>query len=75
MKVDRKLINDLGVQEQITPYSYEKGDTVYLEEDCDAFVVVHALRNQGHEVRFRELNSNDYLDRIRNLPSYKPRSV
>lgn len=35
LAVKRKLLIDLGILHKITPYSYQKGKTVYLEEDCD----------------------------------------
>lgn len=33
--VKRKILVDLGLADRISHYSYQKGDTVYLEEDCD----------------------------------------
>ena len=33
--VKRKLIEELGIQYEISGCSYEKGNTVYLEEDSD----------------------------------------
>ena len=33
--VKRKVLQDLGILDRISHYSYQKGDTVYLEEDCD----------------------------------------
>jgi hypothetical protein len=33
--VKRSVLRELGIIKQITPYSYQRGDTVYLEEDCD----------------------------------------
>jgi hypothetical protein len=35
LAVKRKELEDLGIVDQITPYSYQRGNTVYLEEDCD----------------------------------------
>jgi hypothetical protein len=34
-KVPRALLAKLGLLPQISQYSYERGDFVYLEEDCD----------------------------------------
>ena len=51
----------LGIERQITPFSYRHGDTAYLEEDCDAALFVEALRAQGIEVklvpRYQEVTS------------------
>ncbi len=33
--VKRKVLEDLGILDLISQYSYQKGDTVYLEEDRD----------------------------------------
>lgn len=35
LKVPRKLLHDLNIANHITPYSYQRGDYVYLEEDSD----------------------------------------
>lgn len=34
--VKRELLIGVGVLHLTSPYSYQRGDTVYLEEDCDA---------------------------------------
>lgn len=35
LAVKRKELIELGIINQISAYSYQKGNTVYLEEDCD----------------------------------------
>ncbi len=45
--VKRELIESLGLAEKITVFSYEKGKTVYLEEDLDAPTVLDALTRRG----------------------------
>lgn len=43
-KVPRKLLIELGILSQITHYSFQRGDFVYLEEDCgdlNTFRVAH----------------------------------
>lgn len=35
LRVKRAELNDLGIANKISPYSYMRGDYVYLEEDCD----------------------------------------
>lgn len=37
------LINELGIKDKISDYSYMRGDYAYLEEDCDYSVLVRAL--------------------------------
>jgi len=36
LAVKRNLLTELGIADKITQFSYQKGSTVYLEEDCDA---------------------------------------
>jgi len=45
--VKRQLLVDLGILDKITLYSYQKGNTVYLEEDCDFSTLMTALSNKG----------------------------
>ncbi len=35
LSVPRSLIISLGLKDKITGFSYQKGNRVYLEEDCD----------------------------------------
>lgn len=35
LRVKRAELNALGIANKISPYSYMRGDYVYLEEDCD----------------------------------------
>ena len=44
LAVKYKDLVELGVLDKISSCSYMKGDTVYLEEDCDATVYVDALK-------------------------------
>lgn len=43
--VKRKLLVKWGVDNAISPCSYQKGDTVYLEEDRDAVILIERLRH------------------------------
>ena len=69
VQVTRDLINKLGIQNQISECSYQKGNLVYLEEDCDATLLVKALEAQNIPVTFREHISNR-SSRIRNYARY-----
>jgi len=40
LAVKRKELSELGIICEISPFSYQRGDTVYLEEDCDAYKFV-----------------------------------
>lgn len=50
VKVDE--IQQLGITNKITGYSYYKGATVYLEEDCDLETYMTACRKAGYNPRF-----------------------
>ncbi len=43
MAVGRTHVNALGIADKISSFSYQKGQTVYLEEDSDLTVFFHAL--------------------------------
>ena len=45
LAVKKKYLQELGIAHKISGYSYQKGLTAYLEEDCDAEVFVKALCN------------------------------
>ena len=43
MAVKRDILETLGLLDKVSSYSYQRGNTVYLEEDCDASLVFQAL--------------------------------
>lgn len=47
LAVKRKLIVELGLLNAISPFSYQKGATVYLEEDADASKFLEKIRFLG----------------------------
>lgn len=56
LEVPMSTIRYLGIENKISGYSYRKGDTAYLEEDCDAPVFIDAYRNRyGARPRFTEV--------------------
>jgi hypothetical protein len=72
-KVHRSLIENLGIAHLITPYSYQRGEYVYLEEDCDLTTFATALRATGRAVQFREHHTNKSC-KIRSYDRYKDTS-
>ena len=44
--VKRKLLIELGILDKITWHSYQRGQTVYLEEDKDAGTFIEAYMNR-----------------------------
>ncbi|MCX8516919.1 MAG: hypothetical protein ORN29_02385 [Rhodoferax sp.] len=61
----------LGLQEQITPYSYIQADKAYLEEDCDMPVFLAALKKNGIAFKLREVVNCNGDSFIRALPGYR----
>jgi hypothetical protein len=59
LAIKPKVLNDLEVADKITVFSYQKGQTVYLEEDCDAFLVMQKLSEKGITVTFDRKHTNN----------------
>jgi hypothetical protein len=77
-KVPRALLRDLGIEAQISHYSYQRGDWVYLEEDCDLSRFHIEYRTKyGIEPRYRERNtsSRKQYSWVRNYPQYQPQQT
>ncbi len=73
-KVKRSVLHNLDIADQITSYSYQRGEYVYLEEDYDAFLLHQKLNEQGTTlVTKRKHTDND--SRIRSYERYKPFDV
>lgn len=61
----------LGIAGDISRYSYQRGDTVYLEEDSDASKYIQAMKAQGIEVKI-ECKHSDKRSPIRSYADYNP---
>jgi hypothetical protein len=57
-EVSIDLINELRIGNQISRYSYMKGDKAYLEEDCDLPIFLNKMEKQGKKINFIEEHSN-----------------
>ena len=68
--VKRSLLFELGVLNRISSYSYQRGKTVYLEEDLDLGLVIQRLVKLGVDFTFIE----KYTDRspIRSYDYFRP---
>jgi hypothetical protein len=74
LEVPRLDVFELGIAGQITQYSYQDGDKVYLEEDLDMTTFANAYEAKFGKGSFKKIPIPDeYLDQsfVRNLPSYK----
>lgn len=61
----------LGIRHDISTYSYVKGKTVYLEEDCDAPKFIQAMRAKGIEVEVKD-GAHRPRSPIRYFKTYSP---
>jgi hypothetical protein len=69
VKVSKTLLKTLGIDEKISNFSYQRGEFAYLEEDCDASLLVDALEKRGVNPKFVNKVS-DKASRIRNYADY-----
>jgi len=70
VKVKIDYLKKLGIEKEISTYSYMRGDYAYLEEDCDLGLFVKTCRNIGIEPKFKEFHSNK-SSKIRSYYCYK----
>jgi len=64
----------LGIEHDISNFSYVKGKTAYLEEDCDAPRFIKAAKIKGIDIEVREGPQRDRSP-IRSFKSYSPELV
>jgi len=69
LEVTRGEVNRLGIGSKISPYSYEKGENCYLEEDCDMYEFIQAKKARGEAYEFYEIHQENTP--IRNYQSYR----
>lgn len=46
LEVPQRLLGELEINNKVSTYSYQRGMTVYLEEDCDAILFVGAFEKK-----------------------------
>lgn len=70
LEVDRADLETLNIAHKISPYSYQKADRIFLEEDQDAGFYLQAAAASGWNITTTEKHSNaDSF--IRNLNRFK----
>jgi len=72
LAVKRKELLELNIIKEVSVCSFEKGDTVYLEEDCDAALFIRAMEAKGSKIKYRESVHPD-LSPIRRYAGFKLR--
>jgi len=71
--VKRTLLQQLGIEDRITPYSYQRGGTVYLEEDRDFSTFHHAANAAGIEPNYLPKHT-DKRSPIRSYERFVPQA-
>ena len=74
MAVKLSELKMFGIEDKISSYSYVKGKTAYLEEDCDAMTFIQAAKAKGITVELKESPQRDRSP-IRYFKSYSPELV
>tara|TARA_R100000951_G_scaffold43465_1_gene36657 strand:- start:1014 stop:1322 length:309 start_codon:yes stop_codon:yes gene_type:complete len=69
LKVPMKELDRLGIADDISAYSYQKGDMAYLEEDCDAGVFIQARVARAEAIQIKEFN-RQRQSKIRKYDAY-----
>lgn len=70
-RVPLTVLHYLGIENDITSYSYQRGLYAYLEEDCDLSLFIKAFRERtGSNPVFRE-TSTDRYSKIRGYSQYR----
>ena len=54
LEVNRQELIDLGIEDKISEFSYQKDNKVYLEEDCDASLFLSAIKEKGQKYGWKE---------------------
>ena len=58
LKVGYDELVELGIQPDITQWSYRNGEDVFLEEDCDVGKYIVAMNRKGISINFDVSRSN-----------------
>ena len=74
MAVKLSELKMLGIEADISSYSFVKGKTAYLEEDVDAMAFINAAKARGITVELKESPPRDNSP-IRYFKRYSPEMV
>lgn len=71
LKCPRLILTRLNLIDKVSSYSYQRGDYVYLEEDCDMGLLFDALKAEGQPLTWRTYTGNR-CSKIRNYDCFSP---
>lgn len=67
--VKREKLKSMGILDKISGFSYQKGKSVYLEEDCDASLFFNALTEEEKQ-SIKIINSYKNRSPVRNYSRF-----
>jgi hypothetical protein len=70
-KVKKSVLANLGIDKDISAYSYQRGDCAYLEEDCDLSLLQKRLTENNTILKLVQRHT-DKESRIRSYERYQP---
>jgi hypothetical protein len=73
--VKRSELEDLGIADRITSFSYQRNQSVYLEEDLDYTTYHDALKQRGIKLEQVDGKIFDRPHPIRRFEHYQPASA
>ena len=70
LEVPRAVLKFFGIEDQITGFSYQSGNLVYLEEDMDLSTFMRAFREKfGKSINYYSEHQENTF--VRDLPYYE----
>ncbi len=70
-EVPRSLLYELGIADKITRFSYQRGEDVFLEEDCDLSLFARTMEKAGRSFNLIQVNEPRGESWVRLLWSYE----
>lgn len=70
VSIKMQALKDLGISEKISHYSYMRGESAYLEEDCDLGILYQACDSKGIKIELITKHT-DSRSPIRSYSVYK----
>ena len=74
LAVKISLLKKLNLMGKITSYSYQKGGTAYLEEDCDMGTFLDAYESE-HPAQIKIFRSYHERSPVRNYENFFPSNI
>lgn len=69
LKTTVEILEEYGISEEVSRYSFREGDNVWLEEDIDAPKLINALKERGTAMMMH-VHRRNTPSPIRHKPPY-----